>query len=62
MNEFYYSQFIALIFGATAMIMGGMVMALLLLLMVFITIRDHLLNFDNEENSNVPPRVNFPGE
>jgi hypothetical protein len=62
MNDQALSQLIALHFGASAMTIGAIVFGVLLLLLVFITIRDHLLNFDNMENDRVPPRINFPGE
>jgi hypothetical protein len=62
MNESALAQLIALHYGASAMTIGAIVIGLLLLLLVFITIRDHLLNFDNTENDRVPPRINFPGE
>lgn len=60
MNSHAYNQFIAQIFGATAMEMGAMVLAVLLLLVVFITIRDHFFNFDSEVGPNVQ-QIRLPG-
>jgi hypothetical protein len=62
MNEQALSQLIILHFGAAAMTIGAIVFGLLLLLLVYITIKDHLLNFDNKETENVPPRIQFPGD
>lgn len=63
MNQEALAQLIIIHFGASAMTIGAIVFAVLLMLMLYITIRDHLLNFENSEKTNVQPRsVEFPGE
>jgi hypothetical protein len=52
------AQVIALHFGASAMTIGAMVFAVLLLLLVYVTTRDNILNY--REDSSDRPRFPNP--
>jgi hypothetical protein len=56
-----HAQMIALYFGPSAMTAGAIVFAVSLALLAYITIRDHITNFDKENRHDTPRTVDFPG-
>jgi len=45
LEQFYYGQFVAYVSGKEMIMMGAFVIAMLVLLLTYITIKDHSLHF-----------------